>query len=257
MSHSIISPAILYWGTPVLLITSENEDGSHNICAISSVFWLGHRCILGFGAGSKTPQNIIRTGQCVVNLPDETMTNPVNALATTTGTEHPSPSKISRGYRFVKDKWACAGLTPQPADFVRPGKIKECPVQMECELVGTHKMMEDVPDRAGMLIALELHVLRVHVVDDLRMKGFANRVDPDKWRPLIMSFQQLYGLSGGRAGESQLGKVDEELYRKITTSDVVRRPGDDDEKIAESKEANGLYRVNGTNRINGTMHNHH
>jgi hypothetical protein len=26
------------------------------------------------------------------------------------------------------------------------------------------------------------------------MDGQPNRVDPDKWRPLIMSFQQFYGL---------------------------------------------------------------
>ena len=58
-------------------------------------------------------------------------------------------------------------------------------------------------------------------------------------------------------GRASWERLTNELYRKITTSDVVRRPGDDDEKIAESKEANGLYRVNGTNGINGTMHNHH
>ncbi|OAQ73537.1 flavin reductase domain-containing protein fmn-binding protein [Pochonia chlamydosporia 170] len=250
MTHSIISPAILYFGTPVLLITSENEDTSHNICAISSVFWLGHRCILGFGAASKTPQNILRTKQCVVNLPDETMTRPVNALSTTTGTERPSSSKLARGYRFVKDKWTCAGLTPQPADFVRPPRIRECPVQMECELAGTHDMMEDVPDRKGVLVALELQVVRVHVVDGIRMKGYANRIDPDLWRPLIMSFQELYGLSG-RAGESQLGRIDEELYRRATRSDVVKRLGDGDMAMAEEREG----RVNGVNGTNGTVAN--
>ncbi|KAK3182648.1 hypothetical protein K4F52_006099 [Lecanicillium sp. MT-2017a] len=218
MAHSIISPAILYWGTPVVLVSSENEDSSFNVCAISSAFWLSHRCVLGFGRGSKTPQNILRTGHCTVNLPDDSphLVAAVNALATTTGTAEPSQSKLSRGYRYVKDKWTVANLTPQMSDFVPPPRIQECPVQMECELATSHPLMEDLPDLAGAIVLLELKVLRVHVHNDLRMKGFANRIDPDKWRPMIMSFQELYGLKAGKLGFSQLAEIDEEKYRPFS-----------------------------------------
>lgn len=239
MTHSVISPAILYWGTPVVLVSSENEDGTTNISAISSAFWLGHRCILGFGAGSKTPQNIIRSKQCVVNLPDDSMTEYVNKLATTTGTEVVPPDKVARGYHYEKDKWAYTGLTPQMSDFVRPSRIQECPVQMECELVASHGLYEDTADRAGILVTLELQVLRVHVVGQLRMEGCPNRIDPDKWRPMIMSFQELYGLAGGKISQSQLGKIDEELYRAVTRSGVVKRPGDGDKELVEKTFLNG------------------
>ena len=30
------------------------------------------------------------------------------------------------------------------------------------------------------------------------MDGWPNRIDPDKWRPLIMSFQKFYGLASGQ-----------------------------------------------------------
>lgn len=213
MTHIPISPAILYWGTPVALITSENKDGTSNISAISSAFWLADRCILGFGAGSQTPQNILRTGQCTVNLPDDTLTAAVNALATTTGTPVLSAGKIARGYRYVKDKWPVAGLTPQPSDTVVPPRIRECPVQMECQLAASHGLMQDVPELAGMLVTVELRVVKVHVLESLRMRGFENRIDPDRWRPMIMSFQQLYGLREGQVAPSQLGEIDEELYR--------------------------------------------
>ena len=240
MAHSIISPAILYWGTPVALITSQSEDldpgAPDNICPISSVFWLGHRCVLGFDAGSKTPQNILRTRQCVVNLPSESMLAPVNALARTTGTSCPSPGKLARGYRFVRDKWVAAGLTPQRSDFVRPARIRECPVQMECELAASHSLMEDLPDRAGAIVAMEMKVLRIHVLDSLRMDGHANRVDPDKWRPMIMSFQELYGLGGGKLGDSVLGKIGEEQYRALTRSDVVALLGDNGKELVEEQE---------------------
>jgi flavin reductase (DIM6/NTAB) family NADH-FMN oxidoreductase RutF len=191
--------------------------------------------MLGFGAGSKTPQNIFARGQCVLNLPDESMTAHVNALASTTGTEHPSPGKISRGYRYVKDKWSCANLTPQQSDFVRPARIKECPVQMECELVGSHPLMQNLPDRKGLTVAIEVRVLRVHVRNDIRMEGHANRIDPDKWSPMIMSFQELYGLRKGKLTKSVLGKIDEEQYRLLTRSDVVKLPGDDDEAISNEQ----------------------
>ncbi len=42
-----IEPAILYFGTPVVLIGSSNEDGSHNLAPMSSAWWVGWRCMLG------------------------------------------------------------------------------------------------------------------------------------------------------------------------------------------------------------------
>ncbi|WP_186004545.1 hypothetical protein [Isoptericola variabilis] len=47
----------------------------------------------------------------------------------------------------------------------------------------------------------------------LRRAGHANRVDPDRWRPLIMSFQQLYGLDD-RVRPSRLATIAEEHYRR-------------------------------------------
>lgn len=235
MSHSVISPAILFWGTPVLLVTSENEDGSENVSAVSSVWWLGHRCVLGLAAESKTTQNIIRSGQCVVNLPDETMTHHVNLLADTTGTEHPSESKIERGYRYVKDKWTRAQLTPQKSNLVRPSRILECPVQMECELAEAHVTMKDFPDLRGALVAVELKVLRTHVVDEIRMAGYPNRIDPDRWRPLISSFQEYYGLSASRLSKSSLDRIEEEKYRRFTRSQLVKLPGDEDKEEVEKR----------------------
>ncbi|XDG08661.1 hypothetical protein ABKA04_008276 [Annulohypoxylon sp. FPYF3050] len=235
--HTIISPAILYWGTPVVLVTSENEDGTSNIAAISSAWWLGHSCMLGLGAESKTTQNILRTKQCVLNLPSDSMGDYVNKLADTTGLNPVSESKLSRNYRFVKDKWARAGLHSQPSDFVAPQRIAECPVQMECQVVQINDLWNDLPDRSGIALAIEVRVLRIHILQSLRMEGYANRVDPDKWRPLIMSFQEFYGLRDGKVIPSVLGRVSEEKYRALSRSDVVKLPGDDDDEIAVAQDS--------------------
>ena len=44
------------------------------------------------------------------------------------------------------------------------------------------------------------------------MTGHADRIDPRRWRPLIMSFQQFFGL-GDVVHHSTLGEIPEEAYR--------------------------------------------
>ncbi|KAH8913025.1 hypothetical protein BR93DRAFT_974436 [Coniochaeta sp. PMI_546] len=233
-SHSIISPAILYVGTPVVVISSENEDGTSNLAPMSSAWWLGHSCVLGLSAESKTTRNILRTRQCVLNLPDDSQTAPVNALALTTGSDPMSAWKQARNYVFVYNKWARAGLTPQTSDFVRPARVAQFPLQMECEVVDVNPLRKDLPDRMGLVLAIEVRVLRVHVVDHLRMPGHTNRIDPARWRPLIMAFQEFFGLREGKVAESVLARISEENYRALTRSDIKKLPGDDDDEAHSS-----------------------
>ncbi len=51
LTHRMIRPKILYFGTPVVLLTTLNEDGSTNISPISSAWSLGGCIILGVGLG--------------------------------------------------------------------------------------------------------------------------------------------------------------------------------------------------------------
>ena len=90
-------PAILYFGTPVVLISTVNEDGSYNIAPMSSAFWLGWRCILGLAAVSQTPINMLRTKECVLNLASVDNVEAVNRLARTTGTNPVPEVKVRRG----------------------------------------------------------------------------------------------------------------------------------------------------------------
>jgi len=226
--HSTISPAIFYWGTPVVLITTENPDLSFNIAPMSSAWWLGNRCMLGLGAISQTTINLLRTKQCVLNLASDSMTGAVNALARTTGSEEILTAKPDEGYKYFKrmngyvyvhDKFGHAKLTPLKSDLVRPARIMECPAQIKVELVGVYEMMQDA-DTKG-FIALEVKVLRTHVHEEIRMDGKENRIDPDKWRPMIMSFQELYGLKGRKVDDSVLARIGEEEYRGFSNAAEV------------------------------------
>ena len=66
---------------------------------------------------------------------------------------------------------------------------------------------------------------RVHVDERILMAGERDRIDPDKWRPLIMSFQQFYGL-GSKVHELALGTIPESAYRgpDIERARQGRRP---------------------------------
>ena len=109
--HRTIEPTILYFGTPVALISTLNEDGTPNIAPMSSAWWLGWSCMLGLGSMGKTSDNLIRTRECVINLPSEQQVTQVDRLALTTGKNPVPPKKVSWGYRHEPDKFGLAGLT--------------------------------------------------------------------------------------------------------------------------------------------------
>ncbi|MFC0550322.1 flavin reductase family protein [Planotetraspora thailandica] len=211
-AHTSIEPGILYFGTPVVLISTLNEDGTPNLAPMSSAFWLGWRAMLGLGARSKTAQNMLRTGQCVLNLPSDDLAPAVDRLALTTGADPVPPRKVERGYRFVGDKFGRAGLTPVASETVDPPRVAECPVVMETVVEGTHPLADDDPAQRGGIVVFEVRVQRVHVHEQVRMAGTSDRIDPDAWRPLIMSFQKLYGL-GPQVHPSTLAQIPERLYR--------------------------------------------
>ena len=213
--HRTIEPAILYFGTPVVLVSTRNEDGSANLAPMSSAWWLGWNCVLGFGARSKTPQNLLRTGECVLNLPSVDLVGAVDRLAKTTGSDPVPPHKVAMGYRHERDKFACAGLTPDASLAVTPPRVRECPVQLEAKLAGVHPLAAKIEADAGKLVALEVTIVRVHVDESLLVPGRENRIDPDRWRPLFMSFQQFFGL-GPRVHPSRLAEIDEEIYRPLS-----------------------------------------
>jgi flavin reductase (DIM6/NTAB) family NADH-FMN oxidoreductase RutF len=206
------NPAILYFGTPVVLVSSLNADGSANLAPMSSAWWLGWRCMLGFGARSATPQNILRTGECVLNLPSSAMAPFVDRLALTTASNPVPETKQRRGYRHEAHKFERADLTPVPSEIVAPPRVLECPIQLEARLSGSHRIAEDNAAIRGNLIALEVEIVRVHADSSFLMPGDPDRIDPDKWRPLIMSFQHFYGLTS-RLQNSTLATIPESAYR--------------------------------------------
>src|SRR5437588_8076724 len=124
--HRTIDPTILYFGTPVALISTLNEDGTPNIAPMSSAWWLGWSCMLGLGSMGKTSENLIRARECVINLPSVEQVRHVDQLAMTTGKNPVPEKKRTWGYRYEPQKFETAALTPIASLAVLPPRIDEC-----------------------------------------------------------------------------------------------------------------------------------
>jgi flavin reductase (DIM6/NTAB) family NADH-FMN oxidoreductase RutF len=70
------------------------------------------------------------------------------------------------------------------------------------------------PDKPTTAFAFEMRIVRAHIDESILVSGKPDHIDPDKWRPLIMSLSQFYGL-GERVGHSTLAEIPEEAYRPV------------------------------------------
>src|SRR5580692_7812656 len=98
-----IEPKILYFGTPVALISSLNEDGTTNLAPMSSFWALGWTMMLGLLDETQTAENLARDPECVINIPSPEMWQQVEKLAPLTGKD-PVPKIKARQFRFEEDK---------------------------------------------------------------------------------------------------------------------------------------------------------
>jgi flavin reductase (DIM6/NTAB) family NADH-FMN oxidoreductase RutF len=108
-----------------------------------------------------TLRNIMATREFVVNIVSEEFVERMNATAATVGPE--------------VDEFALSGLTPIASDLIKPARVAESQVQMECRLL----QIVQVSDKPGGGSLVLGEVKRFHVNQDL-IENF--RIDPDKLR---------------------------------------------------------------------------
>ncbi|MFD8945055.1 flavin reductase family protein [Streptomyces californicus] len=191
--HVTVTPSILYFGTPVVLLSTENENGTFNLAPMSSAWALGHVIVLGLGAEGQTAHNLRSRRDLVVNLPGPAQWPAVERLAPLTG-RTPVPASKRGSFRFEPDKFAAAGLRPQPSERVRPPRVAECPMQLEARVAQAR------PDSSGDFLIVEAQVLTVHADPRIVVSG-SQHIDPAAWSPLIYNFRHYYGL-GPELGHS-------------------------------------------------------
>ncbi|TFB13486.1 flavin reductase family protein [Filobacillus milosensis] len=194
LKTKLVKPKILYYGTPVVLLTTLNEDESVNISPISSSWGLGNCIVLGLGLGGKAIENLKSHPECVINLPSPSLWQNVEKLAPFTG-KNPVPDyKIANGFTYEKDKYTASQLTPEESLSVKPTRILECPIQIEAKVMDIR-----IPDYYPNFGIIETQAKHVHAHENLVLNE--NHIDPEKWSPLIYNFRHYFGLG------NELGKT--------------------------------------------------
>jgi len=197
INFKTIEPKILYFGTPVALITTVDRDGKANIGPMSSVWALGWTLMLGLECSSKTYQNLVEQKECVINFPSASLFDRVEKIANLTGA-YPIPDyKIGR-YQYDQDKFKSGGFTGMQSELVKPLRIAECQLQFEAILKNVLEVNDD-PMEASEIAAVEVRVIKIHA--DECLIADEKHIDPQKWNPLIYNFRHYYGLG------DELGKT--------------------------------------------------
>jgi flavin reductase (DIM6/NTAB) family NADH-FMN oxidoreductase RutF len=204
---TLLHPKMLYFGTPVVLLSSLNADGTTNVAPMSSAWWVGSTAMLGMSANSQTVRNLVERPRVVLNLVDPGLVEAVDRLALLTGRPDVPPYKQARGYRYAPDKFGAAGLTPVPA--ARAGEDLDADtepgVDAETEawpasvaeslihLAGVVRAVHEIDEPGSGLRALEVRIERTYVEEDLLLPDHPTYIDPNRWDPLIMKFTEYFG----------------------------------------------------------------
>jgi flavin reductase (DIM6/NTAB) family NADH-FMN oxidoreductase RutF len=138
---------------PIAFVTSLSPDGQTNAAPFSFFNLLGaDPPILALAPGDRpdgtpkdTARNIRLTHEFVVNLVDETIAEAMN--------------KCAASLPYGENELVKAGLTSVPSSLVKPPRIAESPVSLECFEWGTLQIGDN-----RVVIGL---IKRVHVRDDL------------------------------------------------------------------------------------------
>ncbi len=222
--HTNIEPSILYFGTPVILLSTLNEDGSTNIAPISSVWWLGWSCMIGLDATSKSTENLKRNGECILNLASGDLAPKVNKLALLTGSEAIPLHKKMLGYKHSKNKFIHSGFTPQENGTGKLSAITECPIHLHARVNTISEFGQGDERMAVPAYSIELNIKTVSAVPSVLMEGSNNKIDPNKWNPLIMNFREFFSLSA-QLNESRLARKPEALYAPWKQKGIKRLLG--------------------------------
>lgn len=167
------SPWAALFPCPVVLVTCVDSKGKPNIITLA---WVGTVCsnppMLGLGIRPHRYSYglIERSGEFVVNIPTKEILKETDFCGTVSGKD--------------VDKFSQTGLTPEPAEKVKPPLIKECPVNIECVV------KKKIPLGVHHLFLGEI----VHVHVDQEILNEKGRIDFNRASPFVYNQGEYWSL---------------------------------------------------------------
>ena len=174
------------------LISTVDEDGSFILSPVLPVFIFGLRATIDLEVSSKTTRNLIRTGECVLNLPSDGCAAAVDHLAQLAGTAS-DPQKGSKPWRSHCGKeFQATRLTPAPSEVVSAPRALECPVQLEAVVTGRQRLDREKCEWGRHSLTIEVRIPRVYIDPSTVLENGANRGGSDVWKPFMACLQEAY-----------------------------------------------------------------
>ena len=162
INPSEVSPSVSYQlltsiivPRPIAFVSTVSADGIPNLAPFSFFNGVcGEPPTLLFCAARRVPPkdtlvNIEAIGEFVVNVVTESLAEQMNMA--------------SAGFPPEVDEFAVTGLTPVPSEIVRPSRLRESPVNLECRLT----QLVNVSDRPLGAVVVIGEVVRFHIDDRL------------------------------------------------------------------------------------------
>ena len=124
--YPVASPTLAVW-----LISTISKNGINNIAPYGMIMPVSYQPLIlavGTDTDRDTYRNIIETGEFVLNMASTQMIKNVNITAKRV------PPEI--------DEFETANLTPIPSLKIKPNRIKECKIHIECQLIDNLEITE-------------------------------------------------------------------------------------------------------------------
>ncbi|MBT9330014.1 flavin reductase family protein [Paracidobacterium acidisoli] len=154
---------------PIAFVSSVDVQGVRNLAPFS--YFTGcstNPPVVCFCAAVRTGarphkdtlENIRATGEFVVNIVSEEFTEKMNATSAEVAPE--------------VDEFALAGLTPLASDLVKPARVAESRIHMECRLREV-VVVSELPGGGSLVLG---DVLRFHIAEEVLLDSY--KIDPEK-----------------------------------------------------------------------------
>ena len=175
---SIIIPRPIAW------VSSISENGINNLAPFSYFNMVGDdpphvmfSTRRDNNSNKDSLNNVLATHQFVVNMVTKDLAEPMNASSATVAAE--------------VDEFDLVGVTPIPSEKVKPMRVAESPIQLECELVH-HYFLED--HQQGGACVLIGRVVMIHITDELLLDEA--RINNELYKPIARLGGSNYSEQG-------------------------------------------------------------
>lgn len=157
---------------PIGWISSISEDGKPNLAPFSFFNAVGEdpphimfSTVRTNNTNKDTLNNVLATKQFVVNLATEELTEAMNATSATLPPD--------------ENEFDYAGLTSVPSMLVKPPRVKESPVNFECELVHHYSLEGHKNGGATIMIG---RIVMFHIDDAILIDDY--KINMDAYKPV-------------------------------------------------------------------------